>query len=211
MKLDRLLDEPARARIVAAVRTAEAKSEAQVVPVVVTRSTGHSEALYRGALAGAVLATLLVFWRDSGASLRLLVYLQALGGAAGALLASVPPLERLLLGRRALAEAAWRRAERAFLEHHLDRTEKRTGVLLFASLFERQAVVLGDEGIHAEMAEGGWRAAAEALTDGLRSGRAADGFCAAIALCGDKLAEHFPRNNGDSRNELPDTLQVERS
>ncbi|MHB8418229.1 MAG: TPM domain-containing protein [Myxococcales bacterium] len=211
MRLDRSLDGAARERISAAVRAAEAGSEGQIVPVVVARSIGHSEALYRAGLAGAALATLALWLARPGAALRAVVFCQALGLVTGALLASIPAVERLLLGKRALAQAAWERAERAFLHHHLDRTEKRAGVLIFASLFERQAVVLGDEGIHARMGDEGWRQTVAALVQGLRSGQLADGFCAAIALCGERLARHFPRRGPRKENELPDELPDDRS
>jgi putative membrane protein len=41
----------------------------------------------------------------------------------------------------------------------------------------------------------------------MRDGRIADGFITAIDLCGNKLAEHFPRATA-SRDELPDRLYL---
>jgi putative membrane protein len=43
------------------------------------------------------------------------------------------------------------------------------------------------------------------LVAGLKEGRAADGFIAAIEQCGAILAEHFPPG-ALPRNELPNTL-----
>ena len=109
-------------------------------------------------------------------------------------------------------EAVRARAVRAFHEHGLQRTAEGTGVLVFASLFEREAVVLGDHGIHARMGDD-WRKAVDALTAGLRAGDPARGFVEAIAICGARLAEHFPREPGTppSRNELEDAIRTSRS
>ena len=188
MNVERLLNPAARTRIETAVRSAEANSEGQIVPVVVGRSTPHAEAAYRAALASVVLATGLLLALHPLLSPSTFVTLQGIGLLLGLLAAEVPALERLLLGRRALEEAAWDRARRAFLEHGLDRTAQRTGTLVFASLFERTAIVLGDAGIRTKrIGDEGWRQAVACYVAGLRRGKVADGFCDAIAACGRSL------------------------
>jgi putative membrane protein len=101
---------------------------------------------------------------------------------------------------------------RAFHEHALHRTEESTGVLVFASLFEREAVVLGDRGIHARMGEE-WDQAVAALVAGMRAGDPGKGFVDAIAICGARLAEHFPRDPSSrvARNELEDQIRTSRT
>ena len=61
---------------------------------------------------------------------------------------------------------------RAFLEHGLHQTAEGTGVLIFASLLEREAVVLGDHGIHARVGDAEWQATVAALVAGMKRGRA---------------------------------------
>ena len=204
--------EEARARIAAAVARAEALSRGQIVPVVVEKSDPYPEARFRGALLLAALATGLVLLLHAPLSLVELALLQLLTGIAGALVASWDPVERLLAGGRALDEAARSRALRAFHEHGLHRTSEGTGVLVFASLFEREAIVLGDRGIHEKMG-GEWDRAVAALVAGLRAGDPAKGFVDAIALCGAVLAEHFPRDPSlhPPRNELEDRIRTSRT
>ena len=110
-------------------------------------------------------------------------------------------------------QAVRARAMRAIHEHGLHRTAEGTGVLVFASLFEHEAVVLGDRGIHARMGEGGWDEAVGALVAGLRAGDPARGFVDAVAKCGARLAEGFPREPGATPpvNELEDTIRTARS
>lgn len=213
MDVTQLFDEAARARVNEAVRQAEAGSRGQIVPVVVEKSDAYPEARFRGALLGAGLATFVVLLLDLPLTLAELPLLQAAAGGLGALLAMWDPLERLLVGRRAMDQAARARALRAFHEHGLHRTAEGTGVLVFASLFEHEAVVLGDHGIHARMGEAGWDEAVKALAGGLRSGAPGQGFEEAISRCGARLAEHFPRGAAAAPppNELADAIRVSRS
>ncbi len=209
--LDRHFGEETRARIAEAVKRAEALSRGQIVPVAVEKSDPYPEARFRGGLVLAALATGVVLALHLPLSLAELALLQLATGLAGALLASWDPVERLLAGGRALDEAARARAMRAFHEHGLHRTAEGTGVLVFASLFEREAVILGDHGIHAKMGQE-WDHAVAALVAGMRAGDPGKGFVDAIALCGARLAQHFPHDPSERRapNELEDAIRASR-
>ena len=210
--IERYFGDEARARVAEAVRRAEALSRGQIVPVVVEKSDPYPEARFRGAIGLAAIATGIVLALSAPLSLVELALLQLAAGIAGALVASWDPIERRLAGRRALEEAARARAMRAFHEHGLHRTAEGTGVLVFASLFGRQAVVLGDHGIHARMGDD-WGRSVDALVAGMRRGDPPGGFVDAIALCGGRLAEHFPREPGKPRpaNELEDAIRASRT
>jgi putative membrane protein len=204
-----------RNRIADAVKHAEARSRGQIVPVVVEKSDPYAEARYRGGLLAGAIATGVALAVPYPLTLAELVAIQLVAGILGWLASAWDPVERILAGRRTQDQAVHARAARAFQEHGLARTAEGTGVLVFASLFERHAVILGDHGIHAKMKDGTkdeWEVAMAALTAGMRAGDPARGFVDAIALCGARLAEHFP---GDSAtrppaNELEDAIRVER-
>ncbi len=208
MTLDRFFPPQAQRQVEEAVRAAEARSTGQIVPVVVARSGRYPEARWIAAVAVGALATLVVDLAFPGLTVRELPFLQLAGGILGALLGGWEPVERLLAGRREMEQAARARAEQAFLQHGLHRTAQGTGVLVFASLREHQAVVMGDAGIHARMGDAEWRRAVDALVAGIRAGTPAEGFVAAIGVVGDRLTEHFPRRAGEAAtNELPDALR----
>ena len=210
--IDRDFGEEARVRIAEAVRRAEALSRGQIVTVVVEKSDPYPEARFRGAILAMALATGIVLAIHAPLPLVELALLQLVAGILGALVAMWDPIERLLVGVRAMDEAARARAARAFHENGLHRTEQGTGVLVFASLFEHAAVVLGDHGIHAKMGDD-WPRAVAALTAGMRAGDPAKGFVDAIAVCGARLAEHFPRDPQAKRatNELEDAIRASRT
>jgi putative membrane protein len=212
VSVDHYFGQDAKARVADAVRRAEALSRGQIVPVVVEKSDPYPEARFRGAILAAALATGIVLAVHAPLSLVELALLQLVAGVAGAVVAMWDPIERLLVGARAMDEAARARASRAFHEHGLHRTEQGTGVLVFASLFEHAAVVLGDHGIHERMGDD-WDRAVAALVAGMRAGDPARGFVDAIAVCGAKLAQHFPRDPQARRapNELEDAIRTSRT
>jgi len=208
MKVDRFFPPEARERVRAAVREAEARTVGQIVPVVVERSARYPETRWMAGVLVAALATALAElpWLEIGVAE--LPFLQIAAGLLGAWLGSWEPVERLLAGRRDLDQAVLDRAEQAFLEHGLHRTAQGTGVLVFASLREHRAVVLGDRGIHEKMGEAEWRKAVDALTAGIRADDPARGFTDAVAVVGARLADHFPRPVGAGPgNELTDELR----
>ncbi len=211
--LDTFFDEQSRARIAEAVRRAEALSRGQIVPVVVEKSDAYPEVRYRGALLAAAFATIVVLALHLPLTPAELPLVQIAAGLLGALASMWDPVERRLAGRRAMDQAVRARAMRAFHEHGLHRTAEGTGVLVFASLFEHEAVVLGDRGIHARMGEGGWERAVGALVAGLRAGDPGKGFVDAVAQCGARLAEGFPREPGATPplNELEDAIRTSRT
>ena len=90
---------------------------------------------------------------------------------------------------------------------HRAKKQDRTGILIFVSLAERYARIIADDGIAARVPQSEWQAAVDALIAHMRDGRIADGFVAAIELCGSELARHFPRTE-TSRDELPDRIYL---
>jgi putative membrane protein len=209
MPIERHFGDEARARIAEAVKRAESLSRGQIVPVVVAKSDAYPEARFRGAIALAAIVTGVVLGLHLPLSLAELALAQLAAGALGAVVGMWDPVERVLVGERAQDEAVRARAVRAFHEHGLHRTAEGTGVLVFASLFEHEAVILGDHGIHARMGDD-WNRAVAALVAGMKADDPARGFVDAIALCGARLAEHFPRDASAKRppNELEDAIRA---
>ncbi len=85
------------------------------------------------------------------------------------------------------------------------RTIGRTGILIYLSMGEHRAEIVGDEAITAVTTPETWGEAMAALVTEVKQGRPADGIVAAIGLIGTVLAEHFPRDAADV-NEIPDKL-----
>lgn len=221
-----MLSEAEHDRIAAAVAAAEQKTAGEIYCVLAPRVSDYRETpLAWAALAALVLPALAVLagWRpetlldlingwsaghdhaSSFPALAVYALSQAVVFLLAASLAALAPVRRLLTPASLKAERVHRAAMEQFLAKGLHLTKGRTGVLLFASLAERRAEVIADEGIYAAAPKAVWDEVVQRLIAGLERGKAADGFLAAIQRSGEILAEHVPPTP-DNPNELPDRL-----
>ena len=210
------LTEEERARISEAVRAAEARTSAEIVPLLVGRSGLYRDAQHRAGLALAliVLAALLMgegfwvswAWEKAHAAWLLLATLTAY--AVGAWTGTFPPVIRAITSSERLRAKVRLRAERAFAQHSLSRTRQRTGVLLMVSLLEHRVCVLPDQGIGG-IAPAQWSEVVEAVVMRLRQDDVAGGFCAGIERCGNLLASVCPARSDDNPDELSNRLLEE--
>jgi putative membrane protein len=195
-----------RQRISAAIAAAEARTSGEIV-CVLARSSAEATPL---AVTVSALAALAVPWLL--VSLTRLPVLQILGLQIVVFLVltallCLPAVRVRLLPAATRRAMAHRAAHEQFMLRGIGRTRGRTGVLIFVSLAERYARVVADQAIAAQVGQGEWQAAVDALVAHLRDGRIADGFVAAIGCCGDLLAAHFPPPAG-AHGELPDRIYV---
>lgn len=98
-----------------------------------------------------------------------------------------------------------RRAVMLFKAAAERRTVGRTGVLIYLSMGEHRAEIIGDDAITHVTTPETWGEAMVALLTEVKAGRPADGIVAAVGLIGGVLAEHFPKD-GHDHNEIPDKL-----
>lgn len=193
-----------RERIAAAIRAAEARSSGEIVCVLARVSV---DPVGLSTLVAAAVALVLPWILVAATALpvqRILVCQVALFAILLALF-RLPAARVALLPRRARRAVAHRVAMEQFVSRGIARKKDRCGILIFVSLAEHYARVIADDGIAAKVPQKEWQGVVDALVAHMRDGRIADGFVAAIDLCGEKLAEHFPRT-GQSRDELPDRL-----
>jgi putative membrane protein len=119
----------------------------------------------------------------------------------------IPVLKMHFAGPARREIAVQGRALRAFYEKGLYRTAQNTGVLFFISILERKVWVLADKGIYEKITQERLNDMAQAVSEGIRQGRAAEALATAIREAGELLREHFPIVDGDT-NELPDAIMI---
>ncbi len=198
-------DDATKARTAEAVKTLEAGTSAEVV-VTVRGTSGH----YRHAdyLVGFLLAM---------ATLIAMLYVEmefplaafpvdvALSFILGTFLsASVPFLRRLFVSRRFLHEAVQMAARATYVDLGITQTSRRTGILVFVSLFERRVELLADVGVDIAALNPEWEEARAKLAAAVTS-ESPEPFFEALKLLGTALARVLPRGEDDV-NELPDAL-----
>ncbi|MCC7346150.1 MAG: TPM domain-containing protein [Variibacter sp.] len=195
-----------RARIAQAIQRAEAHTSGEIV-CVLARTSSQATALpvFVAAALALALPWLLVAATDMAVE-RILLSQLLLFVAAAALLC-LPRVRSALVPRAAGRSAAHRAAAQQFLIRGIARKPERTGILIFVSLAERYARIIADEGIAARVPQRDWQGAVDALIAHSRDGRIADGFIAAIEMCGQLLAEAAPQTAA-AQDRLPDRLYV---
>jgi putative membrane protein len=200
------ISDPDRARIAAAIRTAEARTTGEIVCVLAqTSSDVTALSVFLSAVVALVLPWVLVASTPLPIDQILMWQLAVFFGLA--FLLFLPAVRVRLLPRKARRAAAHRAAMEQFTQRGIARTRDRSGILIFVSLAERYARIVADEGIDARVAQPEWQAAIDALLSHMKDGRIADGFTAAIGACGEVLATHFPAS-GKKLDELPDRIYV---
>jgi putative membrane protein len=193
-----------RERISRAIREAEARTSGEIV-CVLAQSSSEATGLpiLIAALAALALPWLLVAF--TALPVYRILSLQLGLFAVLLVLLCLPRVRVALMPRRARRAIAHRVAMEQFVSRGIAQTKERSGILIFASLAEHYVRVIADVGIAARVHQSEWQAAVDAMINHMRRGEVADGFVAAITICGDKLAAHFPRT-GAPRDELPDRI-----
>lgn len=200
-----------------AIKRAESETSGEIVPVLSGASANYDRGLFMAALTGALAGTLLLVGihllpiealdHDPWAvPLWQLLPAQLLGLFAGYHLASSNEgVWRRFVPHSLMKEAVERAARNAFSSLGCDKTRDGTGILIYASLFERIVVVHGDKAIDSKLPKGTWDEVKELVLSGFRDGKPTEGYVAAIEKCGKLLTPNFPIKPDDT-NELPNTL-----
>jgi putative membrane protein len=213
-----------RQKISAAIAAAEANSSGEIVAVATPISDPYHDVALHWALIPlfAVLAwaawapTALIWWYNflfggwqpdptMSELLTLLMAFAALKFTVALLILKWMPLRLLLTPPATKHRRVRRRAITIFKAAAERRTAGRTGILIYLSIAERRAEIVGDEAILKVTDDHTWGEAMTALIADVREGRPADGIAAAVQRVGAVLAEHFPRSAEDI-NEIPDAL-----
>jgi putative membrane protein len=97
-----------------------------------------------------------------------------------------------------------KRAMEAFLTEEVFKTKDRTGILIFVSELERNAIILADSGINEKIKQEQWQEIVDKLTLGIKGNITAKALVEAINECGELIVDAgFTKTENDT-NELPD-------
>jgi putative membrane protein len=199
-----MIGEADKARVSAAIRTAESRTAGEIFCVITRHSSDYRLVPLAWAASVALLAPVPLIYLTSW-SVAVVYLSQLIVFLTTALILSHPRLRFHIVPRQAKHDRAHAEAMRQFFAQGLDKTEHRTGVLIFASAAERYAEIVADADINEKVTTEVWDDAVSALVTAIKAGRPADGFVAAIEKCGAVLAAHFPPG-ALKRDQLPDKL-----
>ena len=217
------LSESDHVKVSAAIAAAETASAGEIIAVTTERSDAYHDVGLHYA-AGVAFLTLAIFaawpqlldfwwttfmgWSEPPSQRALLTLLFALTLAkflAVLFLMKWMPLRMALTPAATKTRRVRRRAITLFKAAAERRTVGRTGILIYLSMDEHRAEIVGDEAIVKVTTPDTWGEAMAALLVEVKAGRIADGIVAAIGEVGEVLGKHFPRDAAD-QNEIPDKL-----
>jgi putative membrane protein len=211
------------AKVAAAIRAAEAKTDGEIAAIVSPSSDAYHDVVLHYALLVALLPLAISAawpgllewgvhlltggWEE--ASLRLMLTLLLVKTAIVFLIArlifGLPAMRMLLTPGATKTRRVHRRALMLFRAGTEQRTLSKTGVLLYLSLAEHRAEIVADAAIHSKAPQEAWGEAMAVLIEAIKDDRPGDGIASAIEKIGVVLAEHFP-HTGTDPNEMPDRL-----
>ena len=217
-KASDIINADQRARIEAAGSKAESKTCCEIVPVVATSSGRYDRAEDLVGLWCAVFGAAVAFLTfpgrvDAGrwggipiwGQVLLLAFVMLVCFVVGAVLATrLHGLRRLFTPRQQMEEVNLR-ARELFFDRRVHHTAGASGVLIFVSLYEWTAVVLGDRGVVDALGQSFCTDLCTRLTTSLRNDDIAACICDTINDAAISLESALPRSEHDV-NELPDTL-----
>lgn len=218
------LTEEEHLKVSQAVAAAEADTAGEIVTVVADRSDGYTDVALAWAAIVAFTALAVVtaipdfytglldralgLWAHDWTMrevLSLALGIAVIKFISMALLQLWQPLKFFLIPGRIKTARVHERAMTLFKVGAERRTSGRTGVLIYLSMREHRAEILGDATIAAKVSPETWGAAMADMLEHIKDGRMADGMVAGIRDVSVILAEHFPRAP-DDKNEVPDRL-----
>ena len=219
-KASNLFSEDQRKQIESAVAAAESKTSCEIVPVVATASGRYDRPEDIVGLWFAIIGGSLVWylaprqiaasgsWNSSSDVVGILTLIAVMTASflIGAIAASrIAWLRRWFTPKKEMNEEVLSRAQETFFNKNIHHTDNSTGLLIYVSLFERFAVILGDQNVVQELGQDTLDQLCNQLTTDLKEGNATEAICKVIGDAGDVLSGPLPQQ-ADDTNELQDTL-----
>lgn len=115
------------------------------------------------------------------------------------------PIHIWITPKRIKLLCAKRHAVEQFFINHLHHTKKRAGVLIFVSVAEHYAEIIGDKGINDVMESGGWDAIIQNLIKSIKQKKLGEGLLYSITQLKSIMVKHFPLQR-EKNNELPNAV-----
>ncbi|HEV7515842.1 MAG TPA: hypothetical protein VGR07_06055 [Thermoanaerobaculia bacterium] len=200
------LSDDAKRALGEAVHAVESACGAELMIAVRKRSGSYLDgALTVAIAAGLAVLAFLLFSPWSFELAWFLVDPVAVGILAGVGASRSPALLRLATGRAGRHLRVSTAARATFVDKHVDRTSRRTGILLYISLLEREAEVVADSGIDPAAATPAWRQAVAAIQAAVERGEDGVQVAAQVRGLAPVLAPVCARVQGDV-NELADEV-----
>lgn len=200
-------DSGLQSRVVAAVKNIERDSSIEVVVSLSPRTIRPTIPILASALAVCVVSLTIypVLFREAE-PVTITADSFFVSVVVALLAATLPPLQRFFFSKQHMHAAALAAARAEFVHQGIHNTLRRTGLLLYISVFEHQALLVADIGVKA-MIPAEEMARLEEAAEIFKSSDPDAQLTAFFELLRQTAARYMPRH-GDDINELPDDFQT---
>jgi uncharacterized membrane protein len=98
------------------------------------------------------------------------------------------------------------RAAELFYGLQMEKTKERNAVLVYIAVKDHQLAIFADEGIHRKTGPDFWKKEVQVMLNEFNREDYAAGLVKVIGDIGEALYQHFPYDNVQDKNELPDDI-----
>jgi putative membrane protein len=216
MKFEKMIDQTDILDIEKEIASIERVTSGEIVPAIVKSSSKYRTA---EVVAAVILSYVFVFlayevnryffW-DTTFNILQFILLDFTGILLAFLLFRIDAVKRLVISKKVMHQKVHDGAFSTFYQQGVYKTKHKTGILIYISLFEREVVVLGDDGINAKVKENAWGDVVATIIKGIKEEHLKKGIVDGIESCRNLLKTHFPIQAGDV-NELPDRVVIKKN
>lgn len=210
------LSDQDRERLASRVTMLEARTGAQVVAALVARSDSYPEAPWKAFSLGTALSALAIAacslaaqpWEGSLPALAGMAIMLACGAIPALLTVYCDPVAQVFTDRLRRRTEVEQHARALFFDRSLDRTRGRIGILLLVSVFEREVVLLSDDGYEGQVDAAHWQELARRVALLMRHQGAVGALHAGLDGLEALLLMHGFHESG-AANELPNAILIQ--
>jgi uncharacterized membrane protein YgcG/uncharacterized membrane protein len=196
-----------KGRIVSAIRAAEERTAAQILCVIARACGGYRLIpIAWAAIVSFAVPLALIYLTAWPAAVIYVIQLAVF--IATALVLSIPTIRLRIVPRQRIWRRVRTEAIRQFFAQGVDNTTQRCGLLIFASVAEDHAEIVADRGVDAKVKPEAWAGAIATLVTAIKADQLADGFVAAIELCGRELAANVPPGELTSHESSDRVIEI---
>lgn len=197
------------------VAEAEKRIDVQIVLAVVKRCDSYHEIPWKAFAIGTSVASLLMFvlhlaipsWYSTALVLISMATSLSAGVSLALMTVFIPGFAKLLLSSHRAETEVKHHAESIFISHELFATRKRTGILLFISLFERKVFIMPDKSLKTRLDQNETEIIIKAMLASLRQDELRKAFEEGLnALTEILQSSNRLISDNSGKNELPNEI-----
>lgn len=195
-----------KVKIEAKISQIEKKSELEIVPVIVERSSDYYAWRFNLSVMAGVICLYGLYLSSPNSIHASHWFLSIAASIATWLLLHWKRLLIMLTPRRVFLEAVQDEAAQWFLQEEVFNTRNRTGLLIFISEMESAAFILADKGLLRVIPDSRWALLGQQLATDFSQMSAGESFIRTLDEIEGELSSHFPAST-NNQNEISDKVR----